>query len=114
MLQSLLTPLVGVLFGAVLLGDSIDLRFAPGACLVLIGVLIVNLQLILKRCRAGRGRPGRLIARLFVHDILQGAALLIAMKIVDKHLHAQIQPIRMFGAVGAMRRNEDIFHAPQR
>jgi drug/metabolite transporter (DMT)-like permease len=38
-----------VLFGAVLLGDSIDLRFALGAFLVLIGVLIVNLQLMLRR-----------------------------------------------------------------
>jgi drug/metabolite transporter (DMT)-like permease len=49
MLLSLLTPLFGVLFGAVLLGDSIDLRFALGAFLVLIGVLIVNLQLMLRR-----------------------------------------------------------------
>jgi drug/metabolite transporter (DMT)-like permease len=49
MLLSLLTPLFGVLFGAALLGDSIDLRFALGACLVLAGVLIVNLELILQR-----------------------------------------------------------------
>jgi drug/metabolite transporter (DMT)-like permease len=49
MLLSLLTPLFGVLSGAVLLGDSIDLRFAVGGFLVLIGVLIVNLQLIWKR-----------------------------------------------------------------
>jgi drug/metabolite transporter (DMT)-like permease len=49
MLLSLLTPLFGVLFGAELLGDSIDLRFALGAFLVLIGVLIVNLQLIFRR-----------------------------------------------------------------
>ncbi len=49
MLLSLLTPLFGVLFGAALLGDPIDLRFALGALLVLMGVLIVNFQLILQR-----------------------------------------------------------------
>jgi drug/metabolite transporter (DMT)-like permease len=49
MLLSLLTPLFGVVFGAALLGDPIDPRFAVGALLVLLGVLIVNLQLILQR-----------------------------------------------------------------
>ena len=49
MLLSLLTPLFGVLFGAALLGDRIDLRFALGAMLVLAGVLIVNFQLIMRR-----------------------------------------------------------------
>jgi drug/metabolite transporter (DMT)-like permease len=49
MLLSLLTPLFGVIFGAALLGDPVDLRFALGAVLVLMGVLLVNLQLILKR-----------------------------------------------------------------
>jgi drug/metabolite transporter (DMT)-like permease len=49
MLLSLLTPLFGVMFGAALLGDPVDLRFAVGALLVLMGVLLVNLQLILKR-----------------------------------------------------------------
>jgi drug/metabolite transporter (DMT)-like permease len=48
MLLSLLTPLFGVLFGAVLLNDAIDARFAAGAALVLTGVLIVNLRLILR------------------------------------------------------------------
>jgi drug/metabolite transporter (DMT)-like permease len=47
MLLSLLTPLFGVLLGAALLGDPIDVRFALGALLVLIGVLIVNFQLLL-------------------------------------------------------------------
>ena len=49
MLLSLLTPLFGVMFGAALLGEPVDLRFALGAVLVLMGVLFVNLQLILKR-----------------------------------------------------------------
>ena len=49
MLLSLLTPLFGVLFGAALLGDRIDLRFAAGALLVLAGVVIVNFQLIMRR-----------------------------------------------------------------
>jgi drug/metabolite transporter (DMT)-like permease len=49
MLLSLLTPLFGVLFGAALLGDRIDLRFAAGALLVLTGVLIVNFRLIRRR-----------------------------------------------------------------
>jgi drug/metabolite transporter (DMT)-like permease len=49
MLLSLLTPVFGVLFGIALLGDPIDLRFALGTSLVLAGVLIVNLQTILKR-----------------------------------------------------------------
>ena len=44
MLLSLLTPLFGVVFGAALLGDPIELRFALGALLVLTGVLIVNLR----------------------------------------------------------------------
>jgi drug/metabolite transporter (DMT)-like permease len=49
MLLSLMTPLFGVLFGAVLLGDLIDLRFAVGALFVLMGVLIVNYRLIVQR-----------------------------------------------------------------
>jgi len=46
MLLSLLTPLFGVLFGAWLLDDPIDARFAVGAALVLGGVLVVNLRLL--------------------------------------------------------------------
>jgi drug/metabolite transporter (DMT)-like permease len=42
MLLSLLTPLCGVLFGAVLLHDPIEAHFAVGSSLVLAGVLIVN------------------------------------------------------------------------
>jgi drug/metabolite transporter (DMT)-like permease len=49
MLMSLLTPLFGVLFGAALMGDAIDARFAMGSVMVLTGVLIVNLQLIFQR-----------------------------------------------------------------
>ncbi len=49
MLLSLLTPLFGVLFGAVLLGDPIELRFGFGALLVLAGVLIVNGRLLAQR-----------------------------------------------------------------
>ncbi len=49
MLLSLLTPLFGVMFGAVLLGDPIDLRFGIGAVFVLLGVVIVNLQQLLQR-----------------------------------------------------------------
>lgn len=49
MLLSLLTPLFGVAFGAALLGDAVDLRFALGALLVLTGVLIVNLPALLQR-----------------------------------------------------------------
>jgi len=49
MLLSLLTPLFGVLFGAALLGDQIDLRFGVGAVFVLLGVMIVNLQQLLQR-----------------------------------------------------------------
>ncbi len=49
MLLSLLTPLFGVLFGALLLGDPIELRFGLGALLVLAGVLIVNGRLLAQR-----------------------------------------------------------------
>lgn len=41
---SFLTPMFGVAFGVLLLGDPIDLRFALGAALVMIGVVLVNLQ----------------------------------------------------------------------
>jgi drug/metabolite transporter (DMT)-like permease len=47
MMLSLLTPLFGVLFGAALLSDPIEPRFAVGALLVLLGVLTVNLRLFL-------------------------------------------------------------------
>jgi len=46
MLLSLLTPLFGVMFGAALLKDPVDLRFALGGLLVLLGVLIVNSRLM--------------------------------------------------------------------
>lgn len=51
MLLSLLTPLFGVLFGAVLLGDPVTLRFALGGVLVLMGILIVSLQHMLRRSK---------------------------------------------------------------
>ena len=41
-LLTLLTPLFGVLFGALLLHDRIEPRFAIGAALVLAGILVVN------------------------------------------------------------------------
>lgn len=49
MLLSLLTPLFGVLFGAAMLGEAIDLRFAAGAVLVLAGVLVVNAGVLRRR-----------------------------------------------------------------
>lgn len=41
---SFLTPMFGVGFGVLLLGDPVDLRFAVGALLVLAGVVMVNLR----------------------------------------------------------------------
>jgi len=49
MLLTLLTPLFGVVSGALILGDLIDPRFAAGALLVLAGILVVNGQLIRQR-----------------------------------------------------------------
>jgi len=48
MLLSLLTPLFGVLFGALLLREAIEPRFALGSLLVLGGILVVNGQLLRK------------------------------------------------------------------
>jgi drug/metabolite transporter (DMT)-like permease len=48
MLLSLLTPLFGVLFGALLLREPIESRFAIGSLLVLAGISIVNSQLARK------------------------------------------------------------------
>jgi drug/metabolite transporter (DMT)-like permease len=42
MLMTLLTPLLGVLFGVLFLNDPIETRFAIGTAMVLGGVLIVN------------------------------------------------------------------------
>ena len=41
---SFLTPMFGVGFGVLLLGDPVDVRFAIGALLVLAGVVMVNLR----------------------------------------------------------------------
>jgi drug/metabolite transporter (DMT)-like permease len=49
MLMSLMTPLFGVLFGALLMKDPIELRFGLGASLVLAGILVVNAQQLRKR-----------------------------------------------------------------
>ncbi len=49
MLLSLMTPLFGVLFGALLMRDRIEARFALGALLVLTGILTVNIQLLRRR-----------------------------------------------------------------
>jgi len=49
MLLSLLTPIFGVVLGALLLGDPIDLRFGLGSLFVLGGILIVNARQILQR-----------------------------------------------------------------
>ncbi len=46
MLLSLMTPLFGVMFGALLLRERIEPRFALGALLVLAGILTVNIQLL--------------------------------------------------------------------
>jgi drug/metabolite transporter (DMT)-like permease len=49
MLLSLMTPLFGVIFGALLLRDRIEPRFALGALLVLAGIFTVNIRLLRKR-----------------------------------------------------------------
>jgi drug/metabolite transporter (DMT)-like permease len=49
MLLSLMTPLFGVAFGALLLKDAVDVRFGLGAVFVLAGVLIVNLPALRQR-----------------------------------------------------------------
>lgn len=41
---SFLTPMFGVGFGVLLLGDPLDVRFGVGALLVLVGVVMVNLR----------------------------------------------------------------------
>jgi drug/metabolite transporter (DMT)-like permease len=41
---SFLTPLFGVVFGALLLNETLDPRFVGGAVLVLAGVVLVNLR----------------------------------------------------------------------
>ncbi len=41
---SFLTPMFGVGFGVLLLGDPLDLRFVLGAVLVMVGVVLVNLR----------------------------------------------------------------------
>jgi drug/metabolite transporter (DMT)-like permease len=51
MLLSLLTPLFGVLFGALLLKEPVEPRFAFGSLLVLTGILVVNAQLLRKAYR---------------------------------------------------------------
>lgn len=56
MLMTLLTPLFGVLFGALFLHEPIDPRFAAGGGLVLAGILIVNARLL--SVRLGR-QPAR-------------------------------------------------------
>lgn len=54
MLVSFLTPLFGVLFGAALLGDRIDLNFGIGSLLVLAGILVVNVPTGLLNWRRSR------------------------------------------------------------
>jgi drug/metabolite transporter (DMT)-like permease len=41
---SFLTPLFGVGFGVLLLHDPVGIRFAVGAALVMLGVVMVNLR----------------------------------------------------------------------
>jgi len=41
---SFLTPLFGVGFGVLLLGDALDARFVAGAALVMLGVVMVNVH----------------------------------------------------------------------
>ena len=49
MLMTLMTPLFGVLFGALILHDPINPPFAIGALLVLFGILVVNGELFRQR-----------------------------------------------------------------
>jgi len=49
MLMTLLTPLVGVLAGAVVMHDPIEPRFAAGTTLVLAGILVVNGAFVRRR-----------------------------------------------------------------
>lgn len=51
MLISFLTPLFGVLFGASMLGDKLDLNFGIGSLMVLTGILVVNVPRRLARTR---------------------------------------------------------------
>jgi drug/metabolite transporter (DMT)-like permease len=60
MLMSLMTPLFGVLFGALLLREPVEPRFAMGSILVLGGILIVNRRLMRRSAAQGTGHqpPG--------------------------------------------------------
>lgn len=49
MLMTLLTPLVGVLAGAIVMHDPIEPRFAVGTALVLAGILVVNGAFVRRR-----------------------------------------------------------------
>ena len=62
---SFLTPLFGVTFGVLLLGDSFSLRFLMAAALVLMGIALVNAPA--KRVRIRRRCFTRLedVARFF-------------------------------------------------
>ncbi len=53
MLFSLLTPLFGVVFGALLLREPVEPRFALGALLVLAGILVVNSQFLRQTAAQG-------------------------------------------------------------
>jgi drug/metabolite transporter (DMT)-like permease len=51
MLFSLLTPLIGVFFGAAFLGDRLEAQFGAGALLVLAGILLVNRRVLFARAK---------------------------------------------------------------
>jgi drug/metabolite transporter (DMT)-like permease len=50
---SFLSPLFGVTFGFVVLGEPVDAWFVSGAALVLLGIVLVSAPAILQRSRAG-------------------------------------------------------------
>src|SRR5271166_5424955 len=55
-----------------------------------------------------------LVTRPLIHDVFQCLALPIAMEVCDERPHAQIQPVRILGAIGTMRGNQDVIHIPER
>ena len=59
---SFLTPVMGVVLGVVLLGETLTPRFLLGGALVLGGIVLVSAQALLARAttgkRRGAGQPG--------------------------------------------------------
>ena len=75
---------------------------------------IIPERLVLSGTKAGQGPPLVSVSRALVDQVLERLTVPVPVEVLDEEPHGQFHPIGIHRAVRGMRRDQYVFHAPQR